>query len=172
MDNYINGQDISTLMQNNSESLNRSNFLREKREHLTAEIIKAKSLIQIIDDELFGSGTFEIQGNLIPKSISNDTIIDSVCNHYDTSWHELYRLRHRRLHSNTTHTIWYLLHRRGGMTYQEIGAMFERRHCTVIQGVRKIENYIRYDKNYREKLNDIIGDILKRHDCTFINMPQ
>ena len=52
--------------------------------------------------------------------------------------------------------------RASGYTYQHIGDIFKRNHSTIVHGVKKIQDWIEFDKLTRSKWNEFINLVEKK----------
>lgn len=64
-----------------------------------------------------------------------------VCAYFHVNMEDLYGITRRREITEARQSLWLLLYR-SGLTLQQIGTKFERSECTVLSGIRNVQNLI------------------------------
>lgn len=139
-------------------------YLERKRDMLLIQIKKAEAELVKLERQITGKVKADVEKIRIPRGVTNELIIQVVCDHYYIEWNKVYNLRHRRFYSDITHTIFYFIHKRGGMTMTQIGSILDKHHATVIHALKKVNNLLEVDKKYRSKIDEIAQDIIDRYE--------
>ncbi len=123
-------------------------------EHLRADIrqiescihnlaLKAKLLNRAISLEM----AWEVLGNyrIENPTLTLDDIVDYVCDVYRISPEQLSSKSRRRDHVLARNTAFLLARRHTGLSLQDIGQRFNRRHSTVVKGITSLERHLSLD---------------------------
>ncbi len=72
----------------------------------------------------------------------NDKVIGEVAMHYMIVPDDLHRPTRERHVADARAVVFYLLHRRMGMSSTQVGKLFNRNHATVLAAVRRCEEWL------------------------------
>lgn len=107
------------------------------------------------------------------KKITADDVIQTVCRATGLSVVEvIYKTTRRQDITDCRHIIYYFIRRyvpsnvRSDMPfqYEEIAKIFKKNHATVIFGVNKVDDFIRHNKPFRMKMEEINRILLNLKD--------
>lgn len=91
------------------------------------------------------------------KYKSRDEIIYIVCERYDVTLDQLQEQSRVRKFSDVRHIIFYLLHRKKGMTQQSVANIFNRKtHGVVISGCKVVDGFIATLPEYKKNMEELI----------------
>tara|TARA_R110002167_G_scaffold10203_2_gene46985 strand:+ start:220 stop:540 length:321 start_codon:yes stop_codon:yes gene_type:complete len=88
------------------------------------------------------------------KKIFNLT--DRVCESYNISNRELMLKTNLAYIVRPRQVLMYILRKEYKMTFERIATRFKKNHATVIHSVNSIENMMSYDKEFKNKINNLI----------------
>jgi len=88
----------------------------------------------------------------VTKNFDITTTINMVSNYYKIPKAKILGRKRTKEISEARQVVWYFLTRRRIMTYEELGKIFNRNHATALHGVRKIEGYVEFNKDFAEKI--------------------
>ena len=91
------------------------------------------------------------------KDIDKESIILKVCNYYNVTLDELMSKSRLRKIADARNTLFYIFHKCYKMTSTEVGKIFNKNHATILSGANKIDGFMRFDKVFRNQINQIIN---------------
>lgn len=84
-------------------------------------------------------------------------VIDFVCNKYDVTFEQLKDESRVRRFSDVRHIIFYILHKKKGMTQQSVANLFKRKtHGVVISGCSTVEGFMDTNDGYKNNIEQIL----------------
>ena len=93
----------------------------------------------------------------INKHIDKESIILNVCNYYNVTLDELMSKSRLRKIADARNTLFYIFYKCYKMTCQSVAKMFGKCHATILSGANKIEGFMKFDKVFRNQINQIIN---------------
>ena len=88
-----------------------------------------------------------------------ETILEIICERYNVTYEELQQKK-KDLKLVTPRMIaMSLIYSFTYNTKTSVASIFNRDHCTLIHGMKKVLNYYEVEKSYRDKVNMIIDEI-------------
>ena len=112
-----------------------------------------------------------------------EQVIDTICKALNISvFDALYAQTRKSDITDCRHLIYFFLRKycvsqknnTDPLQYPAIGKLFKKNHASIINGVNKIEMYIKYNKEFKEKY-DVFNTMLIRLGepdfCVFCNKP-
>lgn len=95
-------------------------------------------------------------------SISADTILDAVSNHFNVKIDEIKSKKRNQPITNARQVYMYLTREILNESLLNIGKIIDRDHSTVIHGIEKIEEKIKTDKNFETSIISLKDKIMKK----------
>ncbi|EQA34927.1 chromosomal replication initiator protein DnaA [Leptospira inadai serovar Lyme str. 10] len=89
--------------------------------------------------------------------LSHDKVIEFVSNSYSLDPKEIMGKSRKKELIVPRHLCMYILYKSYRLSKSQIGRIFGGEHTTVIHAVRKIESLIKEDKNFSDKVNEILS---------------
>ena len=96
----------------------------------------------------------ETQQKELKRVISNDDILEAVARYYKISISDL-KSKIKSANVCRARNVAMYLMRKNSANFQEIGAILNRNHSTIISGIKNVENWITTDKKLPSELADI-----------------
>lgn len=99
-------------------------------------------------------------------------IIDIVCEHFGTNLESI-KIKSRKPEvKEVRHVCYFMLkkHTRNGLA--NIGALLDQDHATVLNGLKRINNYIETERQTREHIEAIDQKIIVATQINFENIAQ
>ena len=87
---------------------------------------------------------------------NTEYIIEQVCNHYGITEIQLRSRCRIRKFVDARNVLMYIFKINLRMTYQDIGAMFNKHHATIIHAINKVENLKDFDSDFKELINRFV----------------
>jgi chromosomal replication initiation ATPase DnaA len=84
-------------------------------------------------------------------------LINYVCDHYNVGVSDITGLSRIGRVRDARNLIMYCLHKVLKITCIETGRIVNRNHATVLNGSRRVMNYIETDKEYNQFVNELIN---------------
>ena len=106
--------------------------------------------------------------------VSHKAILNEVCSHFKLTKPELFLNTRARAYSYPRHILFYLCRRYSPLTMTDIGDICKDYgkelpydHATVRHGSVKIKNEMKFNKDMRTDVSDILDQIATKYDCKF-----
>ena len=78
-----------------------------------------------------------------------NNIEKNVCEHYNVSLQTLKSTSRLRVHTEPRFIIMYMTYASTTLSFQMIAAKYNRHHSTVIYACETVENFLKYDKEFK-----------------------
>ncbi len=89
-----------------------------------------------------------------PSDIDASAIVELIANFYHRTTAELLGKRRHTGVTHPRHLAFYFIRRHTNLTTMEIGAMFNRDHTTVTNGVQRVNRFVQVDPEFK-KIHDM-----------------
>ena len=89
-------------------------------------------------------------------SIKIDDLLKRICSEYEISLKEIKGKRSLKHIVEPRKIAMFILHKEYKVTQIETGKMFNRGHPTVIHACKSIAGFMEFDKEFRNKVNNLI----------------
>jgi chromosomal replication initiator protein len=93
----------------------------------------------------------------INQNLDTSSLILKVCDYYEITLDQLMSKSRLRKIADARNTLYFILHKCYKLTCTEVGKMFNKNHATILSGSTKIEGFMRFDKVFRIKINQLIN---------------
>ena len=111
---------------------------------------------QPISPEMFTGLPAHVQKQYNKEVNSPDEIIETVANHFGYMSVDLLGISRKKAIVEARHIAIYFIRLKNPMlTFKKIGQIFGKDHSTIIFSVQMVQDQIRLEKGYKEKINTI-----------------
>ena len=90
------------------------------------------------------------------QPVTIDTVLNDVAHAFNVTKKEMISKSRKRPFTDARQLAMYLINQHLNRTQEATGEIFDRDHATVIHALKKVNNIMDTEKNYRIKVNKII----------------
>ena len=90
------------------------------------------------------------------QPVTIDTVLNDVAHAFNVTKKEMTSKSRKKEFVEARHVAMYLIHKKLNRTQEATGEIFDRDHSTVVHALKKVNNIMETEKDFRRTVNKII----------------